>query len=255
MLYGEDKVRQMARSILPSTSRHASRARPVIHRAERHRARAATRAMLKDPELWDEGCDEPDVMQREIGVMVRDRRGADKLNHFERWAVKRTREMPAEARLGHLAGVLPPGLIGEHAMTHLEHNPELMSEERQRVEFPWRFRKPRRRYLDDGECARLLRELLEVRDGHRLFNLALKHGTVEVPGQPLTRRRVPAVRLLLGLHDVLPFLAELRRHWVRRTFVDRFLRRFKETRSPELAVGAVGVVTLSAWQYNQWLRR
>ena len=134
-------------------------------------------------------------------------------------------------------------------MSHLEGRPELMSEERQRIELPHRFRRQKRRsdYLDGGVAARLLRELLEVRDGHRLFNRALRTSAVEVMNQPATRMRLPAdkVRLLQGLHDVRPFLADLRRLWPLRVFADRFLRHFQTSRSPELAYAAVGVVALS----------
>ena len=207
MIFGDDKVREMTRSILPSTSRDAARRRPMIHRSERHRANAAVRAMVSDPTTWDEGIDPPDAMQREIAPMVRRRRYADKLNHFERWAVERTRELPAELRLGHLLRVLPPGVIGDHASSHLEDRRELMTEEQYALRFPWRARPYRRArvFLDRGEAAQLLRRLLQLPDAHRALNRALK----DLVEYERSQRRELPLRVLLGVHDVLPFLGAL----------------------------------------------
>ncbi len=226
MIYGDDKVREMARSILPSTSRHATRTRPMIHRAERQRSKAAVRAMLRDPELWDGGLDEPDRRQREISVMVRDRRSRDKLNHFEKWAVERTREMPVKLRLGHLAGLLPPGVIGEHALSHLENRRELVSEEQYRLRYAASRYRPKRAFLDRGEAAQRLRTLLELPDGQKSLNRALKDFVEYERSQ---RREVP-LRVLLGAHDVLPFLRAVARcpHGLHlRRLVDAYLRRVK----------------------------
>ncbi|MBL8953930.1 MAG: hypothetical protein JNK82_24350 [Myxococcaceae bacterium] len=238
----------MARSILPSASRHAATARPKIHRAERHRANAAVRAMVHDPSAWDDGGDEPDEMQREISMLVSRRRGSDKLNHFERWAVKRTREMPVELRLGHLAALLPPGLTGEHALQHLERRDELVPESHEHVFRRHRWRRPTNGLLERGEAAELLRRVVVAPDGHRLFNHALKYSRVELP--PYVRL-VQRTRLLHGLHDVLGFLADVCRERDNRPrlVADRFLRAFKATRSPAAAVMATGVVCLTADEY------
>jgi hypothetical protein len=219
VLYGDHKVRDMARSILPLT---------------------------RDPSLWEDGAeDERDHSHGEIEGMVSRRRGADKLNHFERWAVELTREMPVEARLGYLAGVLPPGLIGEHAMSHLERRPELAPDLPRRV---WRKRKSG--LLDRGEMAMLLRRLLEVHNGHRAFNAALKHAVVDVP---LGRLSSPALRVLHGAHDVLAFLAALDATPAdpRRIVADRFLRRFKASGDPIDALMRSTPVRLDAQQL--WL--
>ncbi len=248
MLHGEDKIREMARSILPSTSRWAPWARPRIHRAQRRRENAAVRAMVNDPALWDEGEDDCEPMQREIGPMVRSRRGRDKLNHFERWAVQRTREMPAGDKLGHLAGVLPPGLIGAHAYTHLERLDALTPAGHEHVWRHRRYRRPGTGLLDRGEAAELLRHLLTLPSGHRLFNLALKRARLEVPAHVRLTRRP---RLLHGVHDVLPFLADVsfERDNATRLVTDRFLRAFKAARSPVAALLAVAVVKLSSDEY------
>ena len=48
-----------------------------------------------------------------------ERRTADKLHHFERWAVKVTKEIPQESRLSFMRAQLLEGPIGEHALLHL----------------------------------------------------------------------------------------------------------------------------------------
>jgi hypothetical protein len=230
VLYGDDKTREMSRSILPArglTARWARKQRACVHRWSRHRAASAMRALSRDPSAWDEGLDEPDVMQREIGGMVRGRRGGDKLNHFERWAVERTREMPAEVRLDHLAALLPPGLIGDHAFGHLESRRELMSEAQYEARFPWRGPRARpRTSLDRGEAAVLLRKLLELPEAHRALNRALKE---LVEHERAKNRRELPLRVLHGVHDVVPFLRALEdwRAAPLKQVVDDFLRRLK----------------------------
>jgi hypothetical protein len=94
MLHGPAKRRQMARSILPSRARKEARARlRLIHRAYRRRVAQrldADRRRLGTvdvDELFDlgESTRSPDRAVREV---VLDRRLADTLNHFERWAVQ-----------------------------------------------------------------------------------------------------------------------------------------------------------------------
>ncbi|MCO4745256.1 MAG: hypothetical protein KC912_10750 [Proteobacteria bacterium] len=55
-----------------------------------------------------------------IRQVVWRRRAADKLNPFIRWAKARTANLPVESRISRMRSVLPDGLIGEHAVSHLE---------------------------------------------------------------------------------------------------------------------------------------
>ncbi|MDP3500028.1 MAG: hypothetical protein Q8S33_06840 [Myxococcales bacterium] len=156
-----------------------------------------------DPDAWDDADGVFDDSTIEVRAVVWRRRSSDKVNPFIRWATQTTKHLPKPSRLHHLRGVLPKGLIGDHALSHLErHAPFDL-----RPRIPW---KRRRRLLDRGHVANVLREVLEVRGGHALVNDVLSRQAIvdERSQQPLSRG---SVRRLLGIHDVLPFLEELER--------------------------------------------
>ena len=184
--------------------------------------------MTCDPEAWDDGLDFSET-GIEIRMFVSDRRDRDKLNHFERWAVERTRQLPFSARLGHLKALLPGGLIGEHALTHLKNRSELAVQERS-----WAGRgRWKKLLMDRGELAQLLRELLEVGDGVRCLHRVMKRAQrQDDSGEPVTG----AFRALRGVDDVLPFIEWLQGERVSRYVVDGFCRVFKETGDPDVAL-------------------
>ncbi|WNG20986.1 hypothetical protein [Cystobacter fuscus] len=268
MVHGEEKAREMARSLLPSVNREAARAgRAAIHRAHRRHFRVEMNRLVRDPESFDEraGFDAQPVV--EIRQLMRHRRSGDKVAPFIRWATARARSISRESRLSHIRALVPRGLIGEHALVHIREREEFQSlEEFER----WKARRsshPRSFLLDRGEQATLLHSLLHAPGGHRLFNQWLKarhliHHREELKGWHCTcvpRCRIPSrlnaapppVRLLLGAHDVLPFLAAI---WgpqgeplkSRRTPLDSprstvntFLRAFKQCRGDVLATARV----------------
>ena len=222
MIHGDDKAKEMARSILPSRWRGAPKSRAFIHRSVRRQVGQSLRLLTVDPGKWDDGVEFGEEAELEVGTFVSRRRGADKLNHFERWAVERTRELPKVERLGHLRGLLPRGLIGEHAMTHLKQRPELVVHRFRPL--PWSI--PRKLLMDRGELAVVLRELLDVGDGVRSLHLAMKKAVrVDHSGRALT----VGTRRLGGHTEVLPFLDWLERSRTSRFVVDAFCRVFKET--------------------------
>ena len=76
-------------------------------------------------EEWDERHDVTRTADIGIRLLMWRRRGRDKLNHFMRWAIAATAELPIENRLPNLQAMLPDGLVGRHAMSHLQHVPDL----------------------------------------------------------------------------------------------------------------------------------
>lgn len=230
MIHGDDKAKEMARSILPSRWRGAGKLRAFIHRSARREVSQSLHLLARDPEAWDDGVELGEHARLELPHLVSRRRGSDKLNHFERWAVERTRELPKPSRLGHLRSLLPGGLIGQHALLHLGRRYELAEHE----DLPWRpWVFARKLLLDRGELAELLRELIEVGDGVRSLHLAMKHA------ERVSQARTPVTlgeRRLAGLHDVLPFLDWLERNRSTRFVVDGFCRAFKQTRDVQLAL-------------------
>lgn len=127
MRAAQDKNRDMARSILPSRYRSPVAEQAKARRRNRRTVKQHLRTIrtIEDVEEWDEDQDCRAYPNAEIKQIVRWRRNGDKINHFERWAVRSTAELPRDNRLSHLRSVLPNGLIGDHAMSHLRRLPEL----------------------------------------------------------------------------------------------------------------------------------
>jgi hypothetical protein len=228
MIHGDHKAKEMARSILPSRARGVAAWRARIHRAERRQVSQSLRTLACDPAEWEDGVELGEEAALELPYLVSRRRGGDKLNHFERWAIERTREVPKEQRLGYLRGLLPRGIIGEHAMVHLKQREEL-------VVHPYRpvYRIARKLLLARGELAVILREVLEVGDGVRSLHQAMNRAVrVDFAGNSVRC----AGRRLLGVHDVLPFLDWLEKNRNSHFVVDAFCRAFKETRNVEVAL-------------------
>lgn len=129
MIYGRDKTRQMIRSILPSTARKAARDNKtaLVHQNRRWAATALT--CYKGPASDVVDCWEDDTWdltywetpnRHDYGEMIYERRSHDKLGHFEMWAYQRTKHLRPEDRYSKISGLLPNGLIGDHALSHLE---------------------------------------------------------------------------------------------------------------------------------------
>lgn len=246
MIYGKEKVRQMARSILPS--RRGRTAKENLRAIEqRHRAMVKRELRLIDEvgeprDCFDPHCDP----QYEVAFEVRERRDADKLSHFEKWAVHTTKDIPdPRERVVKMRAMLPKGLIGDHAMTHLENYDEFRTNpyaygrtpdtdtvaltEAERV-----AAEKVRQDLKHAWRVRVLREVVASGWGHRLLNRSISHETTHWPvftrHVPTTQRNGdgkwvttyedkvvstplgPTVpRKLGGLGDVESFLADLRK--------------------------------------------
>lgn len=241
MIHGDEKARDMTRSLLPSRHREAARfTRASIHRSARHRSRVEMAQLARDPEAFENLAGLDDEVTGELRQMVRGRRDGDKLAPFIRWARAITRELPPHSRMGHLRGLVPPGVIGDHALFHLSHVREFVhpaeAAHREALRRRWaRDRNPP--WLERGEQAELLRALLLAPGGHRAFNQWLR--VTFVPQYRSERRRRPCPcepgcfvletvsipvepvrpRMLEGVHDVLSFLEAL---WGSSTRHDRW---------------------------------
>ncbi|MCP3139577.1 hypothetical protein [Pyxidicoccus xibeiensis] len=223
MLHGDDKAREMARSLLPAKNRHTARkARAELSRRTRRSVRTRMALLEYDVDAADDRADLHEDSTREMRRLVTWRRDSDKVNPFRRWARTVTREVPRDERLEHVRGVLPEGLIGEHALSHLRWDAhfETTADREQREARRWRGQL-RDAPLERGLSAQLLRRLLQLPDGQRAFNEHLKRACARqwsyVRGHDGRRHVVwqglEPIRLLLGEHDVLPFLDTFLRRW------------------------------------------
>jgi len=201
------KHRDMARSILPSRARSIPAQLARVRRSGRRGVARDLASLTRqgrvgrsDWDDWDEEVDLRAYPDIEIRLVVRQRRSADKLNHFERWAIEVTKDLPPHDRLGHLRAVLPGGLIGDHAMSHLRNRPELNPHH-------YRHHQPPRLSYQEVFAARSLAEhdrlrevvlaLLEAPGGHKALNAAVKAAAAD--GE--------RPRTLADIHDVDAFVA------------------------------------------------
>ena len=267
MVHGEEKAREMARSLLPSTRRViVRREKATIHRAHRRHFRGQMRQLAREPEDFEDRADLEDEPVTEIRWVMRGRRSADKIPPFLRWATARALPMPRDSRLSHIRALVPRGLIGDHALSHLQHEELFKSSAQLAFERERAAHRPRPYLMNRGEQAEWLRALLRAPEGHRVFNQWLKvrhllehheklkgwHCTCEPQCRRLPwalREALPPVRLLQGAHDVLPFLADIWdpkdvTRWSGRrstpldsirSGVDTFLRTFKKHRGDVVA--------------------
>ena len=221
MLRGDEKALEMSRSVLPSTRpRSARREKARLSRGARRGARAQLTSLLHDLEEWEDCPGLEEVSPQDRWRMVSSRRGADKVNPFIRWATEKTRDVPRDLRLAHVRGLLPPGLIGDHARSHLNRDEHFVStwtvERRRARRFPSSKTRLHPR-VDRGLAASLLRQLLHISGGQRALNDFIKRhcATDECrkTGHDGRRHRVftgpTPPRVLKGVHDVLPFLEDI----------------------------------------------
>jgi hypothetical protein len=121
MLYGDEKAREMGRSILPSKRRGMHKRQHRINRNHRRELRQGLREMCwhEDACLDYEG-DLHSTPQIEIKYLVRTRRDGDKDKPVTRWAVANAAHLRKADRRAYIAAKLPDSLMGWHAMTHIE---------------------------------------------------------------------------------------------------------------------------------------
>jgi|GEM_PF-2063823 len=218
MRYGEDKSLEMARSLLPSTRRQAVRkSRTRLHRSVRRTARTRVAQLIRAPELAEDCAELDEDTSSEMRGLVWERQAADKVNPFIRWATQRTLDQPRDLRMGLLRKMLPHGLIGQHALSHLKQELHFLSTAELSAQESWRLRRRTGLPTERGLMAQLLRQLLRLPTGQKSFNGYLKRASATRWSRQWGhdgRRHVvlhggDAPRLLLGAHDVLPFLDDL----------------------------------------------
>ena len=189
----DQKIKDMSRSVLPSTGRKSARDnRRIIHKQQRARELAAVTAYRRDtgPDIVTPdvgGTYGPDITQ-----MVWGRRAQDKVGPLIRWAEARIaadpvlRSAPRAEQVAYFARLMPDTTIGRHAVQHIEQA------------LQWRERRARynaSRPSAPGphaaEMERQLRRILET-GLHATLNAALRQlaGTQEIRPRatPMPRR-------------------------------------------------------------------
>jgi len=135
------KARDIARSVLPSSGRHRARKElDGLRRRHRHHANARARAIrtlpclctdLDDVDLFDTDlsddcprCDADPVLGSEYPLSdhlyaISDRRENDKVGPLLRWGARYADGLAPDEAEHRLRTLVPDGVIGAHAITHL----------------------------------------------------------------------------------------------------------------------------------------
>jgi hypothetical protein len=206
----DQKIKDMSRSVLPSTGRESARDnRRIIHKQQRARELAAVTAYRRDT---DPDIVTPDVRGTygpDITQMVRHRRAQDKTGPLIRWAEATIaaspvlRSAPRTEQVAYFARLMPDTTIGRHVVQHIE---QALQWNQRRAQY--NASRPSAPGPHAAEMERQLRQILET-GLHATLNAALRQlaGTQEI------RPRVTPMprRLLLGSHDIKAFTTKMAR--------------------------------------------
>lgn len=225
-----EKSRDMARSVLPSTARRRARdERALIHSRERASARRELRVLAHLEDVDDFEGDLTWEDRRARKDMVLDRRAADKVVPLIRWveatieADPLLRTASAEHQEVHFAALLPDGVIGQHALSHLwlcfGDRASRWTRDRARTDRPDPREADRvlvREIVAAGAHGELNRHLRRV-IADRLVSVKLPERRIVDAEHPppgllmractVKRRAGTYVRYLAGAHDVAAFVA------------------------------------------------
>jgi hypothetical protein len=227
MIYGEEKVRQMVRSILPSAGAKTARDdKKSLNRRLRRNARQALHKIRGEEEWDDDNTDFWDDGQSERTYIVSRRRGDDKLRHFENWAENKAKYIPDGFKMGYIKGLIGgKGVIIDHAYSHLE-NLDGFTKDVHLYRSSYRYPDDRK-VLTKGKVRSTIQGILEDSWAHASLNRVLKHNVktvgwytfgeyishytkdgepVKTEGfRPVYKRGIPT--LLLGAHNADEFVA------------------------------------------------
>jgi hypothetical protein len=206
----DQKIKDISRSVLPSTRRRSARDdRRMIHGQQRARELAAVTACRRAADPDSVTPDVRGTYAPDITHMVRDRRSRDKIGPLVRWARATIAADPVlrsasrAEQIAYFARLMPDTTIGRHAVQHIEQDLE------------WHER--RARFIASrpsapgphvAEMERGLRQILET-GLHDAFNVGLR-GIADTQEIGPGAARMPR-RLLLGSHDVEAFTAKMAR--------------------------------------------
>lgn len=161
-----DKVRDMTRSVLPSTERRGARkAKAAVHRSARRVARLALADLEDDA---DDPVLDGREARREVRAVVERRRWDDKVGPFLRWARAHTKHLATgRERVDRLKGLVGRRtLIIDHAIFHfaiVERRDEVLYRRHEPAPRPWQ---------DEDELALALRRA--VASDHAGLNRLLR---------------------------------------------------------------------------------
>lgn len=251
-IYGNNKTRTMVRSVLPSSARKMAKlGKDKLHRYNRRIVDTDIRNLRG---YADEVIDIYDDVEKDLEYyheahrtcmggwddIVFERRQADKLAHFEKWAYVKTKHMRPEDKFKAIAAKLD-GALGTHALSHLDflrYDPLEPAEQRYDEGLPRQLRTRRHNRLRNfrGEVTTALLGIYRNDDKRKAFNAyLLKHAghdkiTIRVRNFDIQKHQLGehkyygagfyypvsedkdveyAVRTLNGYHDLTKFVNDI----------------------------------------------
>jgi hypothetical protein len=209
----DQKIKDMAESVLPSTSRKAARERRrSLHHAERARVRTALHNWVGSTDRADLDINPASTYRRDIGEIVNDRRAGDKVGPLVRWALRKAHTDPAllscpqTEQVQAFRALLPDNLIGRHALSHIE---AALHWRRERGQPSWSVRADRELDQLRSQVNVILEAGLHKELNRRIKDALSRQG---LQAHPVSRASLVPCRLLLGVHDVDDFAAHAHRH-------------------------------------------
>ena len=234
MIYGEEKVRQMVRSILPSTgAKKARENKAALNRKLRRNTRQSLKQIRSEEDWEEDTTDYWDDGQQERYMIVNIRRGADKVSHFQKWAEHRAADIPDGEKMDHIKSIIKGrGVIIDRAYTHLKWFDGFTKDTCLYRGRQWGYyRQSQKDEMTDAMIRETLQQILEDSWAHKRLNNILKFNAVTVTwykydtyisyyrpdGSPVYKDGYREVykrgepTLLLGTHNVEEFLNFVRR--------------------------------------------
>ena len=207
----DEKVKDISRSVLPSTGRKGARdTRRLIHKRQRTLELAGLTEYRRAVDPDDETPDFRGKAAPEITQMVRHRRARDKVGPLVRWAQAtiaadpKLRSASRTEQVAYFARLMPTNLIGEHAAKHIEWALEWRD---LRANYSSGTRTTSGRSKRAIETERQVHQILAA-GLHGTLNLELRRAAERQAGWPPSRRPMPR-RPLLGAHDAKAFADEM----------------------------------------------
>jgi hypothetical protein len=234
----EEKLKDVAESVLPSRARARARGqRRIIHHRHRSEDRYALVSARRDPDGHDDIGGLSERRRREaIGWMVSDRRDADNLGALLRWARARIEADPAlaaapvEVQVAGFRSVLPDNVIGRHALQHIRW--DLTFRQNGRGHRSYRVAGMRRRASERDRLMHSVRVLVatgrhgDLNDAIRLHLRAqAEQARPQAGDRPRRAVHECPRRFLLGADDIAAFAADVARDECVRGIVHRLAGR------------------------------
>jgi hypothetical protein len=206
----DEKIRDMGRSVLPSTRRKSARDnRRIIHRRQRARELAVVTAYRRDAAPDSVTPDARGTYGPDITIMVWNRRSRDKVGPLIRWAEATIAADPVllsatrAEQVAYFARLMPDTTIGRHAVQHIE---AALGQHERIAAFQASGAAAADRH--NADMKRQLGQILEA-GLHAALNAGLRQLAA---AQDVRPRATPMPsRLLLGSHDIEAFTRPMAR--------------------------------------------